>query len=392
MEMSDSEVLASVILTSDEPGEVLGRVLDQAIGVLHADMQSGKITPAEFERTLASMQDIRDDVVSRADAGQALPNGERLCYFTPESIRLLRTAFAAAMVRPEQSGVPAERLRVLNDKFVRAAEARSTLPQPAEARPEGIAFSRWLPAVAAVIWDIVMYSPEGTGTVVVALIAFLPLAYLAAFVTDGRHYGAGQRLAALSVFPFYLFLFVPFVWFLGRLNSQPSPTPTPVLGTPSPRTTTTVVRTHGASVVVVNRAPEERQAQAPPVARAGSLDWLRQRTPRDLERLTSELIGSWGFGVEQRWPMPNGDVELTVSQGAQRALARCCVGKDPVTLSVVQDLQAHMAYQALGRGYLFTTGYVAADAQEWGRSREIEFLDGPTWLARLRDANLDGVV
>ena len=272
MAKMDSEVRASVILSSEESGELLGRVLDQAVVALHADMQGGKVAPSDFEKSLADMQDTRDDVVSRADSGQELPNGDRLRYFTPASIGLLRTAFAAAIARPEQAGLPADRLRSLNERFERAAEALAVRPRRSRSRSEGMAYSRWLPALVGALWSVAMYGSQGAGTVAGMLVVMVPLAYLAAYAADRRQYTTGQRMAALWLWPFYLIYFIPFMFVVGLLRTRPSAGQARVLGTSAPRTTTTVVRTRGASVVVVNRAADQQQFQPQPFARTGTLD------------------------------------------------------------------------------------------------------------------------
>lgn len=124
LRMSREEpLLTSVILAPDEAGEILGRVLDDAIVALHAQMQRGEVSTEYFGQRLMELRFLRDEIISRAEAGETLPNGHRLCYFTPDNLEFLRTAFAAVLADSRETSVPTELLQRLNEKFLRAGAA-----------------------------------------------------------------------------------------------------------------------------------------------------------------------------------------------------------------------------------------------------------------------------
>ena len=230
----DLRVIGSVILEPDETGELLGQVLDASVGKLHADMQLGRVSAGSFDSLLARMQSLRDDVVSRAEAGQPLPNGQRLCYFTPETIQLLRDALAAATADPSGVAVPLDTLWRLREKFVRADDA---IDNQAPHRVVGRSLSRLLdpkvrdrlllllPAITGPIYGLQIWT-EDEWTILSSLVMGLGCAYLSDFAARRWGFSPWLRVSAVALWPFFLFFVAPVyfvIWLVLRIVRPSAP-------------------------------------------------------------------------------------------------------------------------------------------------------------------------
>jgi restriction system protein len=132
----------------------------------------------------------------------------------------------------------------------------------------------------------------------------------------------------------------------------------------------------------------QRKSLAQGVTASGSASSLDGMTWHEFELLVGEAFRQKGYKVmELGGAGPDGGVDLVLTKGSEKFLVQCKQWKAfKVGVDVVRELYGVMAAKGAAGGFVVTSGKFTADAQEFGRGRNVTLVDGDNLFAMLQAA------